>query len=457
MVTKRGGKGAVTVGAPKAMGPEVPEALQAVTLKAMATDRTRRYASVEAFAADIEAYQNGFATSAEDAGTWKLVKLWVGRNKVLAGSAAAMLVVVSGFTARVVQKGREASEALQSLRETAPTFAVRARGALKEGLFAEALEAATFAVKLEPENSTYHFLRGNVLQVLVQWPQAVIAYQTGLRLSNDEQARQNLTLTESLIREAKAEGELKAKGVLIEALNKQGRQFEAMTLGKDLGDFWKDKKRDATALSELVKRLEAKLLPVPGTDVLMSKTEFTVGEWKLYLKAEGLPGWQQPSKEFEQTDEHPVVNVSIESVKEFCAWLSSKTGEEWRLPNGTEWSKVIGTFAYPWGDYYPPHWDDGNYAILADGSEDAGKVGVDGIFGTAPVGSFKPNALGFYDLGGNASEWSDEAFENKGHLSRGAGWEFASERNTNSSRFFVSSLRKGTPSLGFRVVRKVAP
>jgi len=99
------------VGSPSAMGAEVPEALQAVTLKAMATDRTRRYASVEAFAADIEAYQNGFATSAEDAGTWKLVKLWVGRNKVLAGSAAAMLVVVSGFTARVVQKGREASEA----------------------------------------------------------------------------------------------------------------------------------------------------------------------------------------------------------------------------------------------------------------------------------------------------------------------------------------------------------
>ena len=457
MATKRGGNGSASVGTPAAMGVEVPAALQAVTLKAMATDRNQRYANVEALAGDIERYQNGFATSAEGAGVWRRVKLWVGRNKVLAGAAAVLVFVVSGFTARVVQKGREASEALQSLRETAPTFAVRARGALKDGLFEEALEAATFAVKLQPENGAYHFLRGNVLQVLVQWPQAVASYQTGLRLGNDEQARQNLKLTESLILQAKAEGALKAKGALIEALNTQGRQYEAMALGKDLGDFWKDRKRDPSALPELVKRFEAKLLPVPGTEVLMSKTECTVAEWKLYLKAEGLPGWQQPSKDFEQTDEHPVVNVSIESVKEFCAWLSSKTGQEWRLPNGEEWSKVVGTFAYPWGDYYPPHWDDGNYAVLADGTEDPGKVGVDGVFGTAPVGSYKPNALGFYDLGGNVSEWADEAFEKKGHLCRGAGWETASENNTKSSRFFVASLHSGKLGVGFRLVRKVAP
>jgi serine/threonine protein kinase len=54
MVTKRGGKGALEIGTPTAMGAEVPEALQAVTLKAMATDRSKRYASVEAFACDIE-------------------------------------------------------------------------------------------------------------------------------------------------------------------------------------------------------------------------------------------------------------------------------------------------------------------------------------------------------------------------------------------------------------------
>jgi serine/threonine protein kinase len=230
MVTKRGGKGTVTVGAHAAMGAEVPEALQAVTLKAMATDRNKRYGSVEAFAADIERYQNGFATNAEEAGTFKRLKLWVGRNKVLAGSVLVMLVVVSGFTARVIQKGREASEALQSLRETAPTFAVRAQDALREGQFEEALKAATFAVQLEPANREYHALRGNALQVLVKWPEALRAYKRSLELGEIEDVKVNLRLTEELIGLASKDGKAKAKAALFEALNSQGRQYEAMAL-----------------------------------------------------------------------------------------------------------------------------------------------------------------------------------------------------------------------------------
>ena len=50
------------------------------------------------------------------------------------------------------------------------------------------------------------------------------------------------------------------------------------------------------------------------------------------LQAEGLPDWQQPSKDWIQTDEHPVVNISWNKAKEFCDWLSAKTGREWRLP-----------------------------------------------------------------------------------------------------------------------------
>jgi hypothetical protein len=45
--------------------------------------------------------------------------------------------------------------------------------------------------------------------------------------------------------------------------------------------------KDPNALPDLRKRLEAKLLSVPGTEVLMCSTKMTVEEWKLYLKAEG--------------------------------------------------------------------------------------------------------------------------------------------------------------------------
>jgi formylglycine-generating enzyme required for sulfatase activity len=138
----------------------------------------------------------------------------------------------------------------------------------------------------------------------------------------------------------------------------------------------------------------------------MSKTEFTVGEWKLYLRAEGYPEWQQPNpKEFTQTDEHPVVKVSWHEVMTFCEWLSKVSGKKWRLPKNEEWEAAVGKMKYPWGDYFPPKKEDGNYRILADGKEDPAGVGADGIKGTAPVGSFRANALGFVDLGGNVWEF----------------------------------------------------
>ena len=177
----------------------------------------------------------------------------------------------------------------------------------------------------------------------------------------------------------------------------------------------------------------------------MSKTEFTVGEWKLYLRAEGyvneqgLPVWTQSSKDWVQTDEHPVVMITWNMAKEFCDWLSAKTGKEWRLPTNAEWEAAVGTSTYPWGEYFPPKWDDGNYAILEDGKKDPKNVGVDGILGTAPVGSFKPNALGFYDLGGNALEWMWDGFDAKDPKSnrvlRGGYWSNGADYARSACRF----------------------
>ncbi len=119
MVTKRGGKGPVAVGTPTAMGAEVPEALQAVTLKAMATDRNKRYASVEAFAGDIERYQNGFATQAEDAGALRKLTLFVRRNKGLSTAAGLMLVGAIAFTLRLGIEKNRALDALEKTRRAA--------------------------------------------------------------------------------------------------------------------------------------------------------------------------------------------------------------------------------------------------------------------------------------------------------------------------------------------------
>jgi formylglycine-generating enzyme required for sulfatase activity len=215
-------------------------------------------------------------------------------------------------------------------------------------------------------------------------------------------------------------------------------------------------RKDPSVIGELIKRLEAKMLPVPGTEILLSKTEFTVGEWKLYLRAEGYPEWQQPDpKEFMQTDEHPVVRVSWNEVTKFCEWLSKVSGKQWRLPKEAEWEAAVGKTKYPWGEYFPPKTEDGNYAILADGKDDPAKVGVDGVKGTAPVGSFRANALGFYDLGGNVWEWMQDGYDEKDPKAnrriRGGSWDSYAYFAEVSNRVRSYNPDYRSPYNGFRV------
>ena len=88
-VPRRSGAGADPAGIERA----VPEALRAVTLKALAREKTKRYQSVSALVADIEAYQSGFATGAEDASLFRQVWLLVKRHRM---AAALMFLFACG-------------------------------------------------------------------------------------------------------------------------------------------------------------------------------------------------------------------------------------------------------------------------------------------------------------------------------------------------------------------------
>jgi formylglycine-generating enzyme required for sulfatase activity len=155
-----------------------------------------------------------------------------------------------------------------------------------------------------------------------------------------------------------------------------------------------------------------------------------------------------------------VVKVSWKEVTKFCEWLSRVSGKKWRLPKNEEWEVAVGKTKYPWGDYFPPKKEDGNYAILADGKDDPAKVGVDGVKGTALAGSFRANALGFFDLGGNAEEWMLDGYDEKdseaNRLVRGGSWNSAGGSavvNRGSSHPLDSSRS----SFGFRVALSSAP
>jgi serine/threonine protein kinase/formylglycine-generating enzyme required for sulfatase activity len=477
MVTKRGGKGAVTVGTPIGMGAEVPDALQAVTLKAMATERGKRYTSVELFASDIERYQNGFATSAEDAGAWKRVKLWVGRNKVLAGSAAVLLLVVSGFTGKVLSEGRRATRALRNLSELAPLVAKEAEESLREGKFEEGLARASYAVNLNDGIANSHAILGNALQVSDRWEEAAQAYRRALQLGFNQVAKANLSLVEELIELSKTSGIQAARLKLQTALAAQGKDHESAEYSRVL-NIQSVSGKDHEAGKRLVRQLDAELLSVPGTQVMMQKTEFTVGEWKLYLASQGLPAWEGPEAKiqqlvrkpnvrwgidpFSQTDEHPLVFVSWDQARDLCRWLTKETGREWRLPREEEWlaamaDQVAVGFSedgQPQGNVYLDRAHPANKAIPSFRSN---QVGIAGVYGTMPVGSFKPNALGFYDLGGNVWEFMwDGALKPGNHVLRGGGWRVACEQlaTLRGEVDYTHSDSSGGTDIGFRLVMK---
>ena len=115
---------------------------------------------------------------------------------------------------------------------------------------------------------------------------------------------------------------------------------------------------------------------------------------------------------FEQTDEHPVVNVSWNDAVAFCKWLSKKEGKTYRLPTEAEWEyacRAGTTTRYYSGD------DPETLAKVGNVADAAAKAKFpdwtwtikanDGYAFMAPVAKFKPNAFGLYDMHGNAWQW----------------------------------------------------
>ena len=187
--------------------------------------------------------------------------------------------------------------------------------------------------------------------------------------------------------------------------------------------------------------------------------------------------WVNPG--FAQTDEHPVVNVSWNDAIAFCTKLSEleglKRGDGYRLPTEAEWEyacRAGTTSRHESGD------DPETLALvgnIADGTAKAKYptwptiAARDGYVFTAPVGRFRSNRFGLYDMHGNVWEWCEDGYEtdydkespgahplgpwqSASRVLRGGSWDSSPRRARSASRNrnapdFRSSY------LGFRVAR----
>ncbi len=128
----------------------VPAALSAVVMKALRLDKDKRYQTVAALSSDIEAYQGGFATSAEAAGALKQLKLLMLRHKAVTASLAVLMLVSVGFVFKVLASERKATrnaEIATANEQRANENAEQTRRALKTSQLAVA-EAAYRAADL---------------------------------------------------------------------------------------------------------------------------------------------------------------------------------------------------------------------------------------------------------------------------------------------------------------------
>jgi WD40 repeat protein len=97
---------------PPVLGSEVPRSLSAVVTKALQPDKAMRYPDVPALSAEIESYQAGFATRAEEAGAWRQLRLLVARHRAVSGSLALLLLLGIGFVVQLMASEQRTALAL---------------------------------------------------------------------------------------------------------------------------------------------------------------------------------------------------------------------------------------------------------------------------------------------------------------------------------------------------------
>ena len=97
-------------------------------------------------------------------------------------------------------------------------------------------------------------------------------------------------------------------------------------------------------------------------------------------------------------DRHPVTLVGFDDASAYCGWLATKTGKPVRLPTEAEWERAarggLESKRFPLGDTIDPV--SAHFLPHATAKAECG---------TAPVGSYPPNAFDLHDMAGNVWEW----------------------------------------------------
>jgi formylglycine-generating enzyme required for sulfatase activity len=224
---------------------------------------------------------------------------------------------------------------------------------------------------------------------------------------------------------------------------------------------------------------KARQIELPRHDVTL-KRPFAVGKFHVtraqFMAFVGETGYDVgacfsgdlDSLDASKSGDHPVVCVNFADANAYVGWLSTKTGQAYRLLTEAEFEYAAraGTVTeWFWGDKKT---DAKAFAHCFDCS---GNMNI--VKATVPAGSFKPNGFGLYDMSGNAYQLVQDCYQ--AHYNgaptdgsargggvcpirviRGGSWQKTLDWARSAGRFLTSSDMR-TNEVGFRVARTLRP
>jgi formylglycine-generating enzyme required for sulfatase activity len=185
----------------------------------------------------------------------------------------------------------------------------------------------------------------------------------------------------------------------------------------------------------------------------------------LTRKHPGLGGYRPSGRD-------PAICVSWFEAEDYAQWLSRRTGRQYRLPSDPELQYLVNgnaatqspsadrtADACRYGNTLDQSAASQNWVMDSDWTFEWSDC-TDGFAYTAPVGSFRPNAFGLYDVVGNVWEWTaacatakapppmTDAHDCPGFILRGGSW-----MDPPKDKRAIVAPTLHLENVGFRVIR----
>jgi hypothetical protein len=341
-------------------------------------------------------------------------------------------------------------------------------------------DAVAAAAPEDDDSQAFH------LRVTKQTYGAVVVRSSpeGVRVYQNEQLLGRTPLELPRVRSGPVELELREEGFTDVVIEGEVREADYLELFADM-----EAKSGVSFGREWKNSLGMKFVPLG--DILMSVWETRRRDYMEFVKETG--GQRPPGGEASENRSatQPVMNVTREEARAFCAWLTERERtsgllgprDYYRLPTDEEWSRAAGLpmergaspaqrsgrirGIYPWGFEWPPPSQMDNLAdataVQRSGADGAIPDYTDRFHFTAPVTALQPNERGLAGLGGNVSEWVDSDYELTAQTegdtagpvlgtARGGNWRTHQQDELLASHRIALPPDTRRNTIGFRVV-----